>query len=786
MRCRNGTQPVVSLAGTRTLEETSRETNTLVKTTGQRADLIAFIPGLPRTPQNQMLLTRDVMVRLAEGVMPSVFYRDSGATRARRPGFAPDCLILSYSGTAEALAAADRLAALPGVLYVENVIAVERRPEFIPLDTYFSGNGPAYSPVPKSDNITTSVMTNLPNTAAYQWWAWNVPSGQGPRNSITAQTIYGDFPPVAGQMADLRLPLAWDIPGPLGSGVTGRGVNVMIVDDGIYQSHQDLGTLAFDPDVSHHHNFFTGSDSPMPMDATADKHGTALAGLIGARRGINATGTGIAGIAPECRFQGVLAAKGLVNDTDWARAAAFGSTLTDTDHDSDLLDETRDGNPFCDICLLASSSTGSGDAMTLTPESWLWKRAVRHGATKGRDGKGVVYITSAGNGADGHNNTNYLESKNSIFLIPVAGVTDTGRRSARSNPGANIVCAAPTWGDELPPLLKWNTRPSGFPSNRPIAKNPPIEPDDVPSGFRRITQGIPTISTGTNAYDFNFNGTSASAGEVAGVVALMLELRPDLTARDVKEILLRSGRVTGDVRYGMNDQPLPYEPDGPGSATGQTYPWPASGAHPPATLAEGPTQWRMGSLGRPLHHALGAGLLDANKALKIAKRWTPAPAQSVASPDPGANHGTQFHQFPEHRDRRCLLSLPDQCPHSPDGCSRGDHPAASASLHEAGGSGSAGPVLSQTPGGCGDQAHRPAPGRLARSPPGGTRRQQPGPVHGERSFPAPPGGLHQHSMDPGSGRSRGHGLDLLHRAPLGNQSNGGDSGPVETHPPGCD
>jgi subtilisin-like proprotein convertase family protein len=483
--------------------------------------------------------------------------------------------------------------------------------------------------VPQADHVTNFSPTGL-TTAAYQWWASNIAAGPGPRNSGAARTVFGDLPPVAYEMADLRLPWAWELTGASGARLSGLGVKVAIIDDGIDRNHPDfaagLGGVppAVDADSAHHRNFFTNTNSPQPLDLSNDKHGTALAGIIGARQGVGAANTGIAGIAPRSTLQGLVAIQGFVDDIKWAESFAWGSTLADTDGDGNILDEARTGSPFCDVSLNAASAGASRDALDLFPESVLWHRAIRHGATQGRAGKGVVYITSAGNGADGHSNTNYHEQKSSIYQIPVTGVSDMGRRIGYANPGANIVCAAPTWGEELPPVLNWPSRPAGFPSNRAIVKSAPIEPDDVPLQWRRRTQGIPTLSTQA-ALDFNFTGTSASAAQVAGIVALMLEKRPDLTARDVKEILLRSCRIVNDVRYGTNNQPLPYEPNGPGSAPQQTYPWPAGGPHPPPALADGPTQWRMGALGRPLHHALGAGLIDAHRALKIAERWMPLP-----------------------------------------------------------------------------------------------------------------------------------------------------------------
>jgi len=502
--------------------------------------------------------------------------------------------------------------------------------QHLPPDLYFSGGGPAYVPAPQADHVTNSSPSGL-TTAAYEWWANNIPAGAGPRNAGAVRTVFGDLPPVPYEMTDLRLPWAWEMSGPSGARLSGLGVKVAIIDDGIDRNHPDFAAAAggvpaaVDADNSRHRNFFTNTNSPLPLDLTTDKHGTALAGIIGARQGAGAANTGIAGIAPRSTLQGLVAIQGFVDDIKWAESFAWGSTLSDTDGDQELLDEVRTGSPHSDICLNASSASASGDALDLFPESVLWHRAIRHGATAGRGGKGVVYVTSAGNGADGHMNTNYLEQKSSIYQIPVTGVSDMGRRIGYANPGANIVCAAPAWGQELPPVLNWPSRPAGFPANRAFVKSAPIEPDDVPQQWRRRTQGIPTLSTQA-ALDFNFTGTSASAAQVAGIVALLLEKRPALTARDVKEILLRSSRVVNDVRYDTSNLPLPYEPNGPGSAPQQTYPWPASGPHPPPALADGPTQWRMGALGRPLHHALGAGLIDAHRALQVAERWMPLPA----------------------------------------------------------------------------------------------------------------------------------------------------------------
>ncbi len=602
VRGRKGKQAVAKVSGVRDAASLDLESARMEKATGVNVDLIAYPPGRPKTDANKMLLTKRVVVRLAQGVTHSVFAATTGALRAQRMPFAKEALVLSYPTTMAAAAAVEELRARPGVLDAELVIATLRSPEFVPTDAYFSpgGGAPANNPTPLTDNVNTFVMTNNPSNG-YQWWADNKPTLVGPLNSVAARIDLGDYPPIGyaagfpllnGEQADIRLPLAWEnISTRFNSAVSGRGIRVLIIDDGIDGTHPDL-QQALDLVTTRHRNFFSGTNSPAPEDLANDSHGTSLAGIVGARIKLS---QGMAGIAPLSTLQSAVAIRNFVDELDWAQAFTLGSTLVDSDADNDYLDEKRGGanNMFYEVCLNASSESGSRDATDLVPETWYWRRAIQFGATKGRAFKGVVYVASAGNGGDGHNDTNYMEIKNSIFQITVGSCSELGRRIARSNPGCNVVCVAPSWGDELPPLLNWSGSPGGSFGNRPIKVNPPLGPDNLPSDWRRVTQGITTLRT-NKGYTAGFTGTSASAGMVAGIAALMLEKNPDLSARDVKEILLRSGRVNNDVR-------VTYD--------GKVW----------------PTQWRMGSLGRPLHPVFGAGLVDANKALKIAEDWPGLP-----------------------------------------------------------------------------------------------------------------------------------------------------------------
>jgi subtilisin family serine protease len=78
---------------------------------------------------------------------------------------------------------------------------------------------------------------------------------------------------------------------------TGRGVRVAIVDSGVAADHPDLAGR-----VAAGATFLPGRERPAPH-----RHGTAVAGLIGAGRG---NGVGIVGIAPEAELIGLEACSG--------------------------------------------------------------------------------------------------------------------------------------------------------------------------------------------------------------------------------------------------------------------------------------------------------------------------------------------------------------------------------------------------------------------------------------------------------------------------------------------
>jgi Ca2+-binding RTX toxin-like protein/subtilisin-like proprotein convertase family protein len=127
-------------------------------------------------------------------------------------------------------------------------------------------------------------------------------------------------------------------------------------------------------------------------------------------------------------------------------------------------------------------------------------QAIRDGITEGRDGKGTVFVFSAGNGAGMGDSSNYHNFQNAREVIAVGAVGADGRAASFSSPGANVLVGS--YGINL------------------------ITTDRV-GGYGYNKAGDYTL----------FSGTSAAAPTVSGVVALMLEANPSLGYRDVQQIL---------------------------------------------------------------------------------------------------------------------------------------------------------------------------------------------------------------------------------------------------------
>lgn len=277
---------------------------------------------------------------------------------------------------------------------------------------------------------------------------------------------------------DMNVKPAWS------RGITGKGVVVTILDDGIQTNHPDLKEN-YDPLASTDIN---GNDAdPMPQDNGDNKHGTRCAGEVAASANNGYCGIGI---AYNASIGGVRMLDGVVNDAVEARALSL--------------------NPE-HIDVYSASWGPEDDGKTVDGPGPLAKRAFLNGVVRGRSGKGSIFIWASGNGGRHLDNCNCDGYTNSIFTLSISSATQAGYR--------------PWYLEECSSTLA-TTYSSGTPG-----RDGSISTVDQDARLRNDH-----ICTDSHT------GTSASAPIAAGVCALALEANPGLTWRDMQYLVVMSSR----------------------------------------------------------------------------------------------------------------------------------------------------------------------------------------------------------------------------------------------------
>jgi subtilisin family serine protease len=295
--------------------------------------------------------------------------------------------------------------------------------------------------------------------------------------------------------ADARVMDGWEMAQSLGS----PNVVVAVIDDGFDLSHPDLSG---EWKIVAPRDFTRNSASPLPDLLAQDWHGTACAGVaVG-----NADGAGIVGAAPRCRLMPIRWGRGLSDREveDW-----FG--------------HAREQGAWVVSCSWSA-------AAEYFPLSTRASRAIERCAREGRGGLGTVICFAAGNesrdiDAPEQGSVNGFAIHPDVIAVAASNSRD--RRSSYSNFGAAISVCAPSSG-----AGGWG-----------------ITTTDV---MGQYTRGSQTFEAGYSpgAYTDDFGGTSSACPLVAGVCAVLLSIRPELRAAEVKELIQRTARpMDGQVGH---------------------------------------------------------------------------------------------------------------------------------------------------------------------------------------------------------------------------------------------
>ncbi|KAI1360945.1 peptidase S8/S53 domain-containing protein [Xylaria arbuscula] len=248
-----------------------------------------------------------------------------------------------------------------------------------------------------------------------------------------------------------------------------------------------------------------------------DRHGTRCAGEVSAAKN-DVCGVGV---AYDSKIAGIRILSKQISDADEAAALNY-------DYQHNQIYSCSWGPP--------------DDGRSMDAPGTLIKRAMLNGVQKGRNGLGSIYVFASGNGAQSDDNCNFDGYTNSIYSITVGAIDRQGL-----HPYYSEKCSAQ--------LVVTYSSGSG--------------------------DAIHTTDVGENQCYSGHGGTSAAAPLAAGIFALALEVRPDLSWRDMQYIALESAV--------------------------------------PVDLEEG--EWQPTTIGKQYSHTFGYGKIDTYALVENAKTW---------------------------------------------------------------------------------------------------------------------------------------------------------------------
>ena len=393
------------------------------------------------------------------------------------------------------------------------------------------------------------------------------------------QTAFSDRGGVA--RADLRMT------GAIGAGQNGAGVKLAIVDTGLETCHPDLaanaaGRGSFNFGYLRMAGAGASPTEPFRFGVLGD-HGTSVAGIAAAAAN---NGLGGRGVAPDVTVVGFNPAEaGGAADQD--PAAGFETALLLSLGGSSSSPDSASVDIF-------NMSFGVEAPSQNSREEFV--RLVKMATTELRSGRGALYVKAAGNEFEfcdrihpfhrevGCIAANVDPDHNLPWLIVVGGFNADDVKSSYSSAGASLWVVGPSGEDGIGSPAMITTDQIGahggfseYPMNRLTSAHPLNRHGDYISGF---------------------GGTSSAAPAVAGSIAVLLGVNPELTWRDVKHILAHTARMIdphiAEVRAAFQGTPYVAQP-----------------------------AWQTNAAGYAYHNWYGFGAVDVDAAVAMAEGYAP-------------------------------------------------------------------------------------------------------------------------------------------------------------------
>uniref|UniRef100_H0X116 Neuroendocrine convertase 1 n=1 Tax=Otolemur garnettii TaxID=30611 RepID=H0X116_OTOGA len=258
-------------------------------------------------------------------------------------------------------------------------------------------------------------------------------------------------------------------------GITGKGVVITVLDDGLEWNHTDIYDN-YDPEASYDFNDNDHDPFPRYDPTNENKHGTRCAGEIAMQANNRKCGVGV---AYNSKVGGIRMLDGIVTDAIEASSIGFNPGHVD----------------------IYSASWGpNDDGKTVEGPGRLAQKAFEYGVKQGRQGKGSIFVWASGNGGRQGDNCDCDGYTDSIYTISISSASQQGLSPWYAEKCSSTLATSYSSGDYTD---------------------------------QRITSAdLHNDCTKTHT------GTSASAPLAAGIFALALEANPNLTWRDMQHLVV--------------------------------------------------------------------------------------------------------------------------------------------------------------------------------------------------------------------------------------------------------